>query len=103
MKISDIFPQIKAEKIQVKKNQEASAAKVDSASSTTGSDRVDLSTASADVQRMQSILQETPEIRMEKVEALKRQIERGEYQIDPYRVADKMLMGLLSDNNITNE
>ena len=40
---------------------------------------------------------------MDRVQALKEQIERGEYEVDPYRVADKMLMNLLSESGIINE
>lgn len=46
---------------------------------------------------MQEILQETPEVRKEKVDELKRQIEEGTYQVDSHQVADKMMWSLLSD------
>lgn len=101
MKISDFIPQIKAEnKIQkVKESQDA--AKVASGPSVE-SDRVELSASSLDVQKMKEIIQETPAVRIDKVQALKAQIERGEYEVDSYRVADRMLLGLLSETR-TNE
>ncbi len=96
MKLSNIFPQIKTDKVQVKKThgveETASSAKP------AATDRVELSTSSADIQKMKEILQETPNVRMEKVQALKEQIERGEYQVDPHRVADKMLMSLMQED-----
>ncbi len=52
---------------------------------------------------MKNIIQETPSVRMDRVQALKQQIEGGEYQVDPYRVADKMLMNLLSESGIADE
>jgi negative regulator of flagellin synthesis FlgM len=97
MKISDFMPQIKTEnKIQkVKEGQDS--AKVSSGSSV-GNDRVELSAGSLDVQKMKEIIQEAPTVRLEKVQALKTQIENGEYQVDSYRVADKMLMNLLFES-----
>lgn len=98
MKLSQIHPQFKAEKIQVKKRTEIGASDAAAPSAAAGADRVELSTASFEVQKMKDILQQTPDVRMERVQALKGMIERGEYQVDPYRVADKMLMSLLQDN-----
>ena len=40
---------------------------------------------------------------MDKVQALKAQIESGDYQVDPYRVADKMLMNLLSESGVVDD
>ncbi len=97
MKVSGSFPQIKStDKVQAKKVK-ATDVKTDVSSSVTSSDRVELSTSSAEVQKMRGILQETPSVRTDKVQALKERIERGEYQVDPYEVADKMLMSLMSD------
>lgn len=96
MKISDFVPQIKteskAQKVKERPTIDATAA------TTTGADRVELSASSIDVQKMKMIIQETPAVRMDRVQALKEQIERGEYQVDPYRVADKMLINLLSES-----
>jgi negative regulator of flagellin synthesis FlgM len=97
MKISDFVPQIKTDnRVQKVKNTSATDA-TDSTEATTGSDSVQLSASSIDVQKMKMIIQDTPAVRMDRVQALKQQIESGEYQVDPYRVADKMLMNLLSE------
>jgi negative regulator of flagellin synthesis FlgM len=101
MKISDFVPQIKTDN-KVQKTKEKPAAEL-SPTQTTSGDRVQLSSGSVDVQKMKSIIQETPSVRMDRVQALKQQIENGEYQVDPYRVADKMLMNLLSESGIADE
>lgn len=98
MKISDFVPQIKTDnKVQKAKAKPST----DAVGASSGSDRVQLSASSVDVQKMKMIIQDTPAVRMDRVQALKEQIERGEYQVDPYRVADKMLMNLLSEGGIT--
>lgn len=101
MKISDFVPQIKTDnRVQKAKDKPT----VDAAAATaTGTDRVELSASSIDVQKMKMIIQDTPEVRMDRVQALKEQIERGEYQVDPYRVADKMLMNLLSESGLPGQ
>lgn len=97
MKISDFVPQIKTEsRVPKAKGKDP----VDSSVAAGGGDRVQLSAGSIDVQKMKMIIQDTPAVRMDRVQALKQQIERGEYQVDPYRVADKMLMNLLSEDGV---
>ncbi len=95
MKIGDFIPQIKTDN-KISKARGARGAE-SSAASVVG-DRVDISAGSLDVQKMKGIIQNTPDLRMDRVQALKEQIERGEYEVDPYRVADKMLMNLLSES-----
>ena len=99
MKLSNIFPQLKADKVQVKKTRETSPAEA-SPQTPAAVDKVELSSSSVDVQRMHEIIQQAPEVRAEKVQALKEQIAKGEYTVDPYKVADKLLMSLLQDNII---
>ena len=101
MKISDFVPQIKTDN-KVQKTKANPTAESSTTQAAPG-DSVQLSSSSVDVQKMKSIIQETPSVRMDKVQALKQQIESGEYQVDPYRVADKMLMNLLSESGIAEE
>jgi negative regulator of flagellin synthesis FlgM len=102
MKLTSVFPQIKTDnKIQAKRSEGAVAAQA-AGGTPVAADRVRLSTGTQDVQKAQEILQQTPAVRTERVAALKEQIERGDYEIDPYRIADKMLFALVSDN-IVNE
>lgn len=98
MKLSNIFPQIKTDKIQVKKTRGSSPTEATQAESAAGSDRVELSSNSVDVQKMHEILQQTPDVRADRVRSLKQQIEQGNYNVDPYKVADNMLKSLLQDN-----
>lgn len=100
MKISDFVPQIKLEG-RVQKAKDKSVPVGAPAAVTT--DRVELSASSVDVQKMKMIIQETPSVRMDRVQALKNQIERGDYQVDPYRVADKMLINLLSEGGLPGQ
>jgi len=95
MKLTSVFPQIKTES-KIQKSGTVAATKPTSSSAPVGTDRVELSAGSRDVSKMQSILQETPEVRAELVAELKRRIEDGSYEVDPYKVADKMMKDLLS-------
>ena len=95
MKLTGIFPPIKTEKVQVKKSEGSAAARADTSAQPT--DRVVLSAGSLDVQKVRDILEQTPEVRADRVQALKEEIARGEYKVDPYRLADKMMGSLLSE------
>lgn len=97
MKISDFVPQIKVDN-RVSKTKDKSSP--ESTAVQTGTDRVELSASSIDVQKMKMIIQDTPTVRMDRVQALKEQIDCGEYQVDAYRVADKMLINLLSESGL---
>ncbi|MBU0729643.1 MAG: flagellar biosynthesis anti-sigma factor FlgM [Proteobacteria bacterium] len=98
MKLTNLFPQIKTDnKIQIKKTADAGVDPARTAGSTVETDRVELSDGSRDVQKMQEILLETPVVREEKVQELKQQVASGKYQVDPYKVADRMLTSLLTD------
>jgi flagellar biosynthesis anti-sigma factor FlgM len=43
------------------------------------------------------ILEELPDVRQDKVEKLRRQIEQGRYKVDAGRIADRMLEEALKD------
>ncbi len=60
-------------------------------------EKVDLSNKAKDIQKIKQVLDQTPEVRDEKVQELKRQIESGSYAIDPGKIADKMLGESLID------
>lgn len=64
---------------------------------TIAAERVDLSSKAKDIQKIKQVLDQTPEVRDEKVQELKRRIENGSYAIDPDRIADKMLGESLID------
>jgi negative regulator of flagellin synthesis FlgM len=68
-----------------------------SAGTTVATERVDLSNKARDIQKIKQDLEQIPEIREEKVNELKRQIENGSYAINPARIVDKMLEESLID------
>ncbi len=96
MKLTSVFPQIKTGS-KIQKGGNVAADNPVRNAAPVGGDRVELSSGSRDVLKMQEILQETPAVRREKVDDLKRQVEEGTYQVDSHQVADKMLWSLLSD------
>ena len=98
MKLTGIIPQIKTDnKIQTKKS-EGLVDKIDGALSVTQTDRVEISAGTMDIQKVREVLGQTPSVRSQRVQELKDQIARGEYSVDPYKIADKMLISLLSDH-----
>ena len=72
-------------------------AKPVSGGATVATERVDLSTEAKDFQRIKQILDETPDVREEKVRELKDRIESGNYAVDSGKVAAKMLGESLID------
>jgi negative regulator of flagellin synthesis FlgM len=60
-------------------------------------ERVDLSNKAKDIQKIKQVLDQTPEVREEKVQELRRQIESGSYAINSGIIADKMLGESLID------
>ncbi|MDZ7642555.1 MAG: flagellar biosynthesis anti-sigma factor FlgM [Desulfurivibrio sp.] len=97
MKLSNIIPQIKTEKVEVKRPEATAASKPGGGMQ---GDRVNLSAGTQDVQKIKEVLAQTPEVRVERIKALKDQIERGEYQVDAHAVADRMLATLLGDHRL---
>jgi negative regulator of flagellin synthesis FlgM len=59
--------------------------------------RIEISQQSREAQKAAEISRQTPEIREDKVQALKAKIERGEYSVDSRDVADKIMRDLLSE------
>jgi len=60
-------------------------------------ERVDLSTRAKDIQLAKKVLESLPEIREEKVQELKDRIDKGLYNVDGGKVADKMVGESLLD------
>ncbi len=59
---------------------------------------VSLSQRSKDVQKVQAAIEAEPEIRLDKVRAIKEKIEQGTYEVNFEATADKMIQSLLDDN-----
>ncbi len=55
------------------------------------SDQVHLSGKAKELEELKQIIQQMPEIRTDKVEALKKAIQEGSYQVDSLKIAGKML------------
>lgn len=100
MKLTGVFPPLKTEKVQVKKSESSSAASRADKGETLPTDSVVLSPGSLDVQKVRDILAQTPEVRADKVQTLKEDIASGKYQVDPHRLADKMMGDLLSETAV---
>jgi negative regulator of flagellin synthesis FlgM len=59
-------------------------------------DRVELSPLAKDLQKAAEVAQATPDVRADKVAALKAKIESGTYEVDSKKVASKMIVDSLS-------
>jgi len=60
-------------------------------------ERVDLSSRAKDIQRVKQLLNQLPDIREERVQELKSQIDGGHYTVDTGKIADKMVGEALID------
>jgi negative regulator of flagellin synthesis FlgM len=60
-------------------------------------EKVDLSKKAKEIQQIKKILDEIPEVRQDKVRALKSQIANGTYRVDPEKIAEKMVGEALID------
>ncbi len=60
-------------------------------------DKIVLSASQEDQNKVRRIVEDIPDIRLEKVEPLKKKIEAGTYKVEASEVADKMLGRLLAD------
>lgn len=64
-----------------------------------GSDKVELSPQSRDMKKIHEILAATPEVRTEKVTALRKAITEGTYTVKAEDVADKMIQEFILELN----
>lgn len=55
------------------------------------SDQVHLSGKAKELEELKQVILQMPEIRKDKVEALKKAIQEGSYQVDSFKVAGKIL------------
>ena len=61
--------------------------------------KVDLSAESKEMKKIHDVLAATPEVRTERVEALKKLVESGQYDVKSEAIADKMVNEFLWDMN----
>lgn len=62
-------------------------------------DKVEISSQSRDLKKIQDVLAMTPDVRTEKVAALKKAIDEGTYQVKAEDIADKMLKEIIMEMN----
>lgn len=77
--------------------QQAEREKQAAAEQSQATDKVELSAASRDIQKIQEVLKNTPDVRAEKVQELKSKIESGQYKVDGREIANKMISSLIQD------
>ena len=63
----------------------------------TQDDRVSLSHASREMQTAKDAVAATSDIRQEKVDAIKQSVESGDYEIDPGKIAEKMVGSMVNE------
>jgi negative regulator of flagellin synthesis FlgM len=101
MKISDIHQQANTAQYVNQANSSNSPDKPqppkEAEDKSSSQDKVELSVQSKEMQKVYEVLQTTPDVRDEKVSALKKSIQEGQYQIDSEAVADKMIRGSILD------
>lgn len=77
---------------EVKRKQlESSKVKTNKTTNVNNSDKVDISQDAYKTNEMVNTLKEMPDIRYDKVDALKRDIDSGNYNVDGKMVADKII------------
>ena len=60
-------------------------------------EKVDLSTKAKDIQQAKNALNSLPDIREEKVQEIKAQVEKGTYNVNAEKIADKMVKESIVD------
>lgn len=99
MKLTDLISQVRTDnKIEIKKMRET--AKSPEASPLVSQDRVQISDGSKEVLKMQEIVKNTPSVRTDMVDELRRQVENGEYDVSAQDIADKMMDSWMADEGV---
>ncbi|WP_022852704.1 flagellar biosynthesis anti-sigma factor FlgM [Thermodesulfatator atlanticus] len=98
MKIENLYQKFNVQTEQVKQAQgEIQKAAVENKKPPVQQDRVELSQTAKDIQKVEKALKATPDVRTEKIRAIKEQIEAGTYQVDSKKIANAMLTDLIKD------
>ena len=73
-------------------NKKEQAGKIsDTESTSVERDRISLSGKAQEINELKKLINDLPDIRTDKVEQLKKAIDTGSYNIDSYKVAEKIL------------
>ncbi|MBP7765342.1 MAG: flagellar biosynthesis anti-sigma factor FlgM [Deltaproteobacteria bacterium] len=91
MKVSDI-KDVNAQFIQhYQRNESAAAATDQQTAAMKPEEKVHLSTTAREIQKAKVAVSELPDIREEKVQAIKAQVEKGTYNVSGEQIAEKMV------------
>jgi len=55
------------------------------------SDRVSISGQAKEIEELKEVINQIPEMRIDKIEEIKEAIRKGTYKIDSYKIAERML------------
>ncbi len=103
MKISDIHQQANTMQYVNQTNSgnptdpSQAPKEADKSPSPSSQDKVEFSAQSREMQKIYDVLQTTPDVRAEKISALKKSIAEGEYHVDNEDLADKMIKESILD------
>jgi negative regulator of flagellin synthesis FlgM len=61
------------------------------------SDRLEISARSREISHLNELIQSTPDVREEKVEQIRRELEGGTYNVKAEKIAEKIIGGNLLD------
>jgi len=81
----------------IEKKQVAENQKVEETNRAEGDAIVSLSQASKEAQQIQAAIKNEPDVRAEKVAALREEIESGRYKVDNEAVADKLVDSFIDE------
>ena len=96
-KVDDATLQMIQQYQKTEKVEDRASEKGASANNLVPEEKVNLSTTAKDVQNLKNAISKLPDVREEKVQALKDQIEKGTYRVDADKVAEKMVGESLLD------
>ena len=96
-KVDDATLQMIQQYQKTEKVEDRASEKAGAANNLVPEEKVNLSTTAKDVQNLKNAISKLPDVREEKVQALKDQIEKGTYRVDADKVADKMVGESLID------
>ncbi|MBP1623993.1 MAG: Anti-sigma-28 factor, FlgM [Acidobacteria bacterium] len=65
-----------------------------------GSDQLDLSALGREISHLNDLIQSTPDVREDKVEKVRQELENGTYNVKAEKIAEKILGGDLLDEII---
>ncbi|MFB3926712.1 MAG: flagellar biosynthesis anti-sigma factor FlgM, partial [Syntrophales bacterium] len=86
----------KSEKVKNESDEKA-LGQAPASSAAPPEEKVDLSTTARDIQKLKNEISRLPDVRNEKVQDLKKQLDQGTYKVDGGKIAEKMVGESLLD------